>query len=118
MPEPDRILRMATVLDRTGLSRATLYRKIEAGTFPKLAHARRYCSERGWIVAREFVDAGASARDDKRPEFQMLMDAASVDPSPFDVVLVHSQSRFFRDAGGWTTSSSWASQTSFSRHPG
>ena len=35
MPEPDRILRMATVLHRTGLSRATLYRKIEAGTFPR-----------------------------------------------------------------------------------
>ena len=36
----------------------------------QLAHARRYCSERGWYVIAEFIDAGASARDDKRPEFQ------------------------------------------------
>ena len=28
MPEPERILRMRTVLERTGLSRSTLYRKM------------------------------------------------------------------------------------------
>jgi hypothetical protein len=31
---PDRILRLSAVLDRTGLTRATLYRKIQQGTFP------------------------------------------------------------------------------------
>jgi len=31
----DRILRLNAVLDRTGLSRATLYRKIQNGTFPR-----------------------------------------------------------------------------------
>ncbi|WP_365999522.1 AlpA family phage regulatory protein [uncultured Agrobacterium sp.] len=31
----DRILRLNAVLDRTGLSRATLYRKIQGGTFPR-----------------------------------------------------------------------------------
>jgi hypothetical protein len=36
MTEPiDRILRLPAVLDATGLSRATLYRKINQGTFPK-----------------------------------------------------------------------------------
>jgi site-specific DNA recombinase len=30
-----------------------------------------------------------------------MMDAACVDPSPFDIVLVHSQSRFFRDIVGY-----------------
>lgn len=34
MPEPDRIIRLKTVLDRTGLSRSTIYRKIAEGTFP------------------------------------------------------------------------------------
>jgi len=34
MRQPDRILRMNTVLDRTGLSKSTLYRKMRAGTFP------------------------------------------------------------------------------------
>ena len=43
---PDRILRLKTVLDRTGLSRATLYRKIRAGTFPpQYKLAERCC---GW----------------------------------------------------------------------
>ena len=70
----------------------------------QLAQARRYCGAKGWHVMREFVDPGASARDDKRPEFQQLMDAACVDPSPFDVVLVHSQSRFFRDTAGYVVS--------------
>ncbi len=70
----------------------------------QLAQARRYCDGKGWHVVREFVDPGASARDDKRPEFQQMMDAACVDPSPFDVVLVHSQSRFFRDTAGYVVS--------------
>lgn len=34
MPEPDRIIRLKTVLSRTGLSRSTIYRKIADGTFP------------------------------------------------------------------------------------
>ncbi|WKL57383.1 AlpA family phage regulatory protein [Asticcacaulis sp. ZE23SCel15] len=35
MSSPDRIIRLKTVLDRTGLSRSTLYRKITEGTFPQ-----------------------------------------------------------------------------------
>ena len=34
MREPDRIVRLKTVLARTGLSRSTIYRKITQGTFP------------------------------------------------------------------------------------
>lgn len=34
MSAPDRIIRLNTVLDRTGLSRSTIYRKIAEGTFP------------------------------------------------------------------------------------
>ena len=34
MREPDRIVRLKTVLFRTGLSRSTIYRKIAEGTFP------------------------------------------------------------------------------------
>jgi prophage regulatory protein len=32
---PDRIVRIHAVLDRTGLSRSTIYRIIQEGTFPK-----------------------------------------------------------------------------------
>ena len=34
MPVPDRIIRLNTVLARTGLSRSTIYRKMAEGTFP------------------------------------------------------------------------------------
>ena len=34
MREPDRIVRLKTVLARTGLSRSTIYRKIAEGSFP------------------------------------------------------------------------------------
>lgn len=35
MSTKDRIIRLPTVLDRTGLSRSTMYRKIADGTFPR-----------------------------------------------------------------------------------
>lgn len=34
MPESERIIRLKTVLYRSGLSRSTVYRKIKEGTFP------------------------------------------------------------------------------------
>jgi prophage regulatory protein len=43
---PDRILRLNAVLDRTGLSRATLYRKVQTGTFPKQVRIATRCT--GW----------------------------------------------------------------------
>jgi len=42
----DRILRLNTVLDRTGLSRSTMYRKIQDGTFPKQVRIAERCA--GW----------------------------------------------------------------------
>ncbi|MEG3089637.1 helix-turn-helix transcriptional regulator [Sphingomonas sp. PB4P5] len=44
--QPDRFLRLNTVLGRTGLSRATLYRKIQMGTFPKQVRIATRCA--GW----------------------------------------------------------------------
>lgn len=43
---PDRILRLPAVLERTGLSRSTLYRKVRAGTFPKQVAISVRCA--GW----------------------------------------------------------------------
>ena len=42
----DRILRLPAVLERTGLSRSTLYRKIKAGSFPKQVQISTRCA--GW----------------------------------------------------------------------
>lgn len=46
MPRPDRIVRLKTVLARTGLSRSTIYRKIAEGTFP--AQVRISTNGAGW----------------------------------------------------------------------
>ena len=43
---PDRILRIARVLDLTGLSRSSLYRKISEGSFPKQIQITTHCI--GW----------------------------------------------------------------------
>jgi len=55
MREPDRIIRLKTVLARTGLCRSTIYRKIAEGTFP--AQLRISTNGTGWheaeIVASE-----------------------------------------------------------------
>ncbi len=42
----ERILRIGTVLERTGLSRSTLYRRIESGTFPRQIKIAERCA--GW----------------------------------------------------------------------
>lgn len=42
----DRILRLKTVLERTGLSRSTMYRKMQNGTFPKNVQISTRCA--GW----------------------------------------------------------------------
>ena len=47
MPETaSRILRLNKVLDRTGLSRSTLYRKLQLGTFPSQVRISERCV--GW----------------------------------------------------------------------
>lgn len=44
--QPERILRIKAVLDRTGLSRTTLYRKVQKGSFPKQVAISTRCI--GW----------------------------------------------------------------------
>ena len=45
-PSSNRFMRLKEVLDITGLSRATLYRKIQAGTFPHQHKLAERCC--GW----------------------------------------------------------------------
>jgi len=60
--------------------------------------ALAHCKAKGWDVVGEYVEPGASATDDRRPSFQQMI-ADGLGPNrPFDVVAVHSFSRFFRDA--------------------
>ena len=56
-----------------------------------------YCKSRGYQLVETYVEPGASATNDRRPEFQRMIEAGTAKPPPFDVVIVHSFSRFFRD---------------------
>ena len=64
------------------------------------AQAHAWVAQRGWSLAAEYVEPGASATDDKRPEFQKMIERACDGENAFDYVVVHSFSRFFRDAFG------------------
>src|SRR5436189_4543073 len=78
--------------------RAALYLRVSTGrqadndlSIPdQRRQAKAYCASRGWEILADYVEPGASATDDRRPEFQRMIDAATAK-------LVHSFSRFFRD---------------------
>ena len=57
----------------------------------------RHCLSNGWTVVDEYVEPGASATDDRRPAFQTMLERACDADHPYDVIVVHSFSRFFRD---------------------
>ena len=57
----------------------------------------RYCKAQGWEIVTEFVEPGASATDDKRPVFQKMLEQAASPERTFDVICVHSFSRFYRN---------------------
>ena len=88
--------------------RAALYLRVSTGrqaehdlSIPdQRAQTIGWVAARGWPVIAEYVEPGASAMDDKRPEFQRMIERACGEERPFDVVVVHSVSRFFRDAFG------------------
>ncbi|MGC2085834.1 MAG: recombinase family protein, partial [Bradyrhizobium sp.] len=85
--------------------RAALYLRVSTGrqaesdlSIPdQRRQGKSYCASRGWEIVADYVEPGASATDDRRPEFQRMIDATTAKPPAFDVILVHSFSRFFRD---------------------
>ncbi|NEJ60762.1 recombinase family protein [Rhizobium leguminosarum] len=97
---------VATVArDGNDAKRAAIYLRVSTGRQAEadlsIPDQRRqiiaFCAARGWQVAAEFVEPGASGMDDRRPELQRLLDLATAGGTPFDVVVVHSFSRFARD---------------------
>jgi len=57
-----------------------------------------WCRGNGHPVVAEYVEAGASAGDDRRPSFQQMIERACDGEHAFDLIVVHSYSRFFREA--------------------
>ena len=64
----------------------------------QLRQMREWCKAKNHQIALEYVEPGASATDDKRPVFQQMMTEACQNPPAFDAIIIHSLSRFFRDA--------------------
>ncbi len=64
----------------------------------QLKQMREWCNANGYSVAIEYIELGASAKDDKRPVFQDMITDATMTPSPYEAIIVHSLSRFFRDS--------------------
>src|ERR1700694_3618479 len=85
--------------------RAALYLRVSTGrqadndlSIPdQRRQAKGYCTSHGWEIVADYIEPGVSATDDRRPEFQRMIDAATTKPPAFGVILVHSFSRFFRD---------------------
>jgi DNA invertase Pin-like site-specific DNA recombinase len=65
--------------------RAALYLRVSTGrqadndlSIPdQRRQAKANCASRGWEIAADYVEPGASATDDRRPEFQRMIDAAT-----------------------------------------
>lgn len=63
----------------------------------QLRQLNEWCKANGHLVVHEYVELGASATDDKRPVFQLLINDAMQKPQAFEAIIIHSLSRFFRD---------------------
>src|SRR5262249_37791267 len=90
----------------TVAQRAALYMRVSTGrqaehdlSIPdQSSQLNSWCSAKGYKVVAEFVEAGASAGDGRRPAFQQMIERACDGDHAFDFIVVHSYSRFFREA--------------------
>jgi site-specific DNA recombinase len=69
----------------------------ETSLADQIAAITAYCDARGILLVDVYREPGASATDDNRPQFQSMVEAATARDRPYDLVIVHSFSRFFRD---------------------
>jgi site-specific DNA recombinase len=86
--------------------RAALYMRVSTGrqaehdlSIPdQQRQLRSWCTANDHNVVSEFIEAGASGGDDRRAVFQQMIERACDGDNAFDVIIVHSYSRFFREA--------------------
>ena len=90
---------------QASVPRVALYLRVSTGrqaendvSLPsQSSQTRDYCERQGWQVVDEYVEPGASGTDDRRPVFQALIDRARDADHPYDIILIHAFSRFYRD---------------------
>jgi DNA invertase Pin-like site-specific DNA recombinase len=85
--------------------RAVVYARVSTGrqaeadlSIPdQIRQAELWCDQNGIALIRRYIEPGASGTDENRPVFQELLADAKSKAPPFDIVLVHSFSRFCRN---------------------
>ena len=90
---------------RSSEPRAALYMRVSTGrqaehdlSIPdQRQQLQTWCHGHGYAVTAEFVESG-TATDDRRPVFQQMIERACDGENVFDLIVVHSYSRFFRKA--------------------
>jgi len=88
------------------MTRAVIYARVSTArqaehdlSLPdQITQCRQWCQQQGIEVIEVFSEPGASARDEDRPVFQEMIWKAKGTDHPFDLIIVHSLSRFSRDA--------------------
>lgn len=91
---------------KTEVRRVVLYARVSTAeqaekdlSLPaQLRALQRHAAERGWEVVCEYVESGASGRDDNRPVFRRMMQDVLAPSASIDAILVVHTSRFMRDA--------------------
>ena len=86
--------------------RVALYMRVSTGrqaehdlSIPdQRSQLQSWCRRQGYGIVTEFVEPGASAADDRRPVFQQMIERACDGDHAFGFIVVHSYSRFFREA--------------------
>ena len=58
--------------------------------------ADKYCADKGYVVVKYFIDEARSGTNDKREEFQKMIEEAHNEP-PWDRIIVFSFNRFARN---------------------
>ncbi len=101
MPSTNRVLPFSEPFPmRVALyARVSTVRQAEADlSIPdQVRQAEAWCARQGYELVRKYIEPGASGTDETRPVFTEMLRDARASPKPFDIILVHSFSRFARD---------------------
>ncbi|QRM56398.1 recombinase family protein [Sinorhizobium sp. BG8] len=91
-------------IESIGVVRAVAYVRVSTGrqaesdlSIPdQINQISSYCANKGWLLVCVYSDA-TTGTDDNRQEFQRMIERAKDRDRPYDVILIHSYSRIFRD---------------------
>ncbi len=80
--------------------RVSTDRQVEEGVSldGQICQLKAWADREGHLIIETYQEQGASATDDRRPQFQKMIADAVCPDHPYDAIAVFSLSRFFRDA--------------------